>query len=207
MKLSPLREALEAGKTLLGEEMPSLDLEAGLQPELPAIIPPPPDAAEAAAGDDAALPEQESAPDQDTAMPDVQLEQAAAVTEESTQPTRDNVMTVTVLQEAAPDLAVTPAVVAEVPSPRVAIEAASAGIEVPVLASNPLRQGSARGRKRVRGRGAKGRSAGKGRKRKVSPYLFSMATLFGLAVHPREKSDWQQTLTALKMAILALHRG
>ena len=168
MKLSPLREALEAGKTLLGEEMPPLNLDAGPQPELPAIIPPPPDAAEAVAGHDA-QPEPEAAPDQDTAMPDVQPEQADAPAEDSMVTIENNAVTVTVLQEAAPDLAVTPALTADVPSPQAAIESAAAAIEVPVLASNSLQRGSARGRAKARGRAARGKSAGKGRKRKVSP--------------------------------------
>ncbi len=203
MKLSPLREALEAGKTLLGDEMPSLDLEAGPQPELPAIIPPPPDASEPAAGHDLALPEQEAAPDQDTAMPDVLSEQADAPAEDSMQAAVDNAVMVTVLEEAAPDLAVMPAPAADVRSPQAAVEPTAAGIEVPVLASSPLQRGSARGRSKARGRGAKGRSAGKGRKRKVASPTAPLLNGFiaWSSCTPKGKSDWQHTLATFTMAM------
>ena len=170
MKLSPLREALEAGKTLLGEEMPSLDLEAGPQPELPAVIPPPPDAAELASDYAAALPDQEAVPDLDTAMPEVPTGDADTAADDSHHPGQDHAVTLTVLQEANPDLAQTPSLAAE--APLAAMEPAEAGTEVPVLALNSLRRGSVQGRGRGRRGGARGRSAGRGKKRKVAPQSY-----------------------------------
>lgn len=185
MKLSPLREALEAGKTLLGDEMPSLDLEAAPQPELPAIIPPPPDAAAAATGHETALAEREAVPDEDTARLDMQPEQADAPAGDSIHPAQGNASTVTALREATPDLAASPALAAEVPSPLAAMEPADATPEVAVAAANSLRRGSVRGRSRGRGRGARGRSAGRGKKRKVHPTASSVeASMPWPAVHP-----------------------
>ena len=173
MKLSPLREALEAGKTLLGDEMPSLDLEAAPRPDLPAIIPPPPDAAEAAAGLVAALAEQEALPDQDTAMLDMQPGQADAPADDSIHLAQGNAIVVTVLQDAKPDLTATPALTAQVPSPQAAMEPAEAAPEAHVLAADSLRRGSGLGRGRGRGRGPRGRSTGRGKKRKVHPHSLS----------------------------------
>ena len=122
MKLSPLREALEAGKTLLGDELPALDLEAGPQPDLSAVIPPPQDAAEAAAGHEAALPDLVAAFHQDVAMPDTEPEQAKVPADASIQPAQDNAVMLTALQEAKPDVDMSPCHAAAVPSPEAATQ-------------------------------------------------------------------------------------
>ena len=169
MKLSPLREALEAGKTLLGDELPALDLEAGPQPDLPAVIPPPQDAAEAAAGHEAALPDLVAAFHQDVAMPDTEPEQAKVPADASIQPAQDNAVMLTALQEAKPDVDMSPCHAAAVPSPEAATQPAEAGPEVPNLAPGFPQQGSAGRRSKVRSPGAKGRGAARGKKRKVNP--------------------------------------
>jgi len=180
IKLSPLREALEAGKTLLGDELPPLDLGAGPQPELPATMPPPPDAAETAAFSDAAELDEAAtssgdiAMPQDTAMPALQPEQIAASSDDSAP-----IIPKHAQQKAMSDADVTARPHAEIPSPEPTLNPAENGLEVPFLASSSPRRGSARGRGRGRARGrwaggqGGGRSGGRGKKRKVSLYYLS----------------------------------
>jgi len=175
IKLSPLREALEAGKTLLGDELPPLDLGAGPQPELLAIMPPLPDAAETAALNDAAEPDQAAtssgdiAMPQDTAMPALQPEQKAASSDDSAP-----ILPKDAQQKALSDVEATARPHAEIPSPEPALNPAGNGLKVPVRASSSPRRGSAQGRGRGRSRGhwargqGGGSSGGRGKKRKVS---------------------------------------
>ena len=165
MKLSPLREALEAGKTLLGDELPPLDLEAAQVPNLPEIIPPPPDAAEAAALDDAAQPDQAAgpAPDQDTPMRDAQPHQAARASEIVPLPDQNTAE----VQAAQLDEDMGLSQEAAVPPLEHVQLLAEEQLETPELAPGPPSSRSS-GRGRVCGRNRGGRGRGRGRKRKVS---------------------------------------
>lgn len=167
MKLSPLREALEAGKTLLGDKLPPLDLEAAQVPNLPKIIPLPPDAAEAAALDDAAQLAAGPAPDQDTPMRDAQPDQAAGASETVPSPDQNAGQ----VQAAQPDEEM--GLSQEAPSLEHVQLLAEDQLETPELAPGPSStKSSGRGRGRGRGRGGRGRSSsrgrGRGRKRKVN---------------------------------------
>lgn len=188
MKLSPLREALEAGKTLLGDELPPLDLGAAQVPNLPEIIPRPPDAAEAAALDDVAQPDQAAgaAPDQDTPMRDAQPDQAAGASEIVPPPDQNTAQ----VQAAQPDEDMGLSQEAAVPPLEHVQLLAEEQLETPELAPGPpSTKSSGRGRGRSRNRGGRGRSSssgrgrGRGRKRKVSP------TPKGVSIAPSHLHD------------------
>lgn len=172
MKLSPLREALEAGKTLLGDELPPLDLDAARLPNLPEIIPTPAES-EAAAPAVAAQPTAAALPDQDTPMLDAQPEQAA-MQRDDTEPAQDG----SDVQPQPDQKMVSAQQEEEIPSPEAATKPAEDLLEEPVLASPSPWRGSARGR--GRGRGARGRSGGRGKggKRKVVIPASALPTSF-----------------------------
>ena len=150
IKLSPLREALEAGKTLLGDELPPLDLGAGRLPKLPEILPPPPKLeAEGTVPAAAAQPAHAAAPCEDTPMLEVWADQAAA--QQHGQPESDQHNFQEVQHEAQPDADMTAPHGEAAPSPEPAEEPAGEATQVSHVAQRPLR---GRGRGRGRGRWA-----------------------------------------------------
>ena len=151
IKLSPLREALEAGKTLLGDELPPLDLGAGRQPNLPEILPlllePKAEGTVPAA---AAQPVHAGAPCEDTPMLEVWADQAAA--QQRKQPEDDQRNLQEVQHEAQPDADMTAPREEAAPSPEPAEEPAAEATQMPQIAQRPPR-GRGRGQGRGRGRG------------------------------------------------------